>query len=92
MYGISPGAAVDPLAAGLRPALSLKARVSYVKRVAAGEALSYGLRHTLAADATVATVPIGYADGVRRNLSGTGTPVLIGGLRRSSWARSQWTS
>ena len=69
VYGISPGAAVDPLAAGLRPALSLKARVSYVKRVAAGEALSYGLRHTLAADATVATVPIGYADGVRRNLS-----------------------
>ena len=83
VYGISPGAAVDPLAAGLRPALSLKARVSYVKRVAAGEALSYGLRHTFAAEATVATVPIGYADGVRRNLSGTATPVLIGGRRRT---------
>ena len=63
--------------------MSLKARVSYVKRVAAGQALSYGLRHTLAADSTIATVPIGYADGVRRNLSGRPTPVLIGGRRRA---------
>ena len=62
--------------------MALKARVSYVKRLNAGDRLSYGLRHALLAAATVATVPIGYADGVRRNLSGTGTTVLIGGRRR----------
>ncbi len=81
MYGVSPGPAVDELAAGLRPVLSLKARVSFVKRLAAGSRLSYGLRHQLAADANVATVPLGYADGVRRGLSSNGD-VLIGGRRR----------
>jgi len=80
-YGISPGAAVDALAADLRPALALKARASFVKRVRAGDRISYGLRHTFTTDTTVATVPIGYADGVRRNLS-PGQDVLIGGRRR----------
>ena len=82
LYGISPGPEVDELAATLRPALALKARVSFVKRMAAGDRLSYGLRHILVSPATVATVPIGYADGVRRNLSGSGAAVLIGGERR----------
>ena len=82
MYGISPGADLDDMARRLRPALSLKARVAYVKRLRAGDRLSYGLRHELSRDANVATIPIGYADGVRRNLSGLGTPVLIGGKRR----------
>jgi alanine racemase len=81
LYGISPGSDVDELATGLRPVLSLTARVSFVKRLSAGERLSYGLRHTLAADANVATVPLGYADGVRRGLSNVGE-VLIGGRRR----------
>jgi len=81
VYGISPGTDLDDAAAALRPALSLKARVSFVKRLPAGESVSYGLRYTLARDATIATVPIGYADGVRRNLSGRGVPVLIGGRR-----------
>lgn len=81
VYGISPGADLDEAASALRPALSLKARVSFVKRLAAGERLSYGLRYELPSDANIATVPIGYADGVRRNLSGRGVPVLIGGRR-----------
>src|SRR5262249_42895955 len=58
MYGISPGAGVDELAAELGPVLSLRARVSFVKRLPAGSRLSYGLRHELAADANVATVPL----------------------------------
>ena len=82
LYGISPGPDLDDVAHRLRPALSLKARVSFVKRLNAGDRVSYGLRHAMATDAYVATVPIGYADGVRRNLSGLGTPVLIGGRRR----------
>jgi alanine racemase len=82
VYGISPGPGVDDVARHLRPALSLKARVASVKRLPAGDRLSYGLRHELPRDANVATIPIGYADGVRRNLSGLGVPVLIGGTRR----------
>jgi alanine racemase len=82
IYGISPGHGVDHLCGELRPALALKARVSYVKRVAAGSRISYGLRHTFARDTNVATVPIGYADGVPRRLFETGGEVLIGGRRR----------
>src|SRR6185436_16565528 len=58
LYGISPGPGVDHLATGLRPVLSLRARVSFVKRLEAGERLSYGLRHTLPVAANVATVPL----------------------------------
>jgi alanine racemase len=61
--------------------MAVKAKVSFVKRVGAGERISYGLRHTFATETTVATLPIGYADGVRRGLSGAGA-VLIGGRRR----------
>lgn len=87
LYGISPGPGVDHLVAsdgsvdGLRPAMRLVARVSHVKEVRAGSAVSYGLRHTFAADTVVATVPIGYADGVPRRLGLTGGEVLVGGVR-----------
>ena len=84
LYGLAPAA--DGIergaAARLRPALSLRARVSYVKRVAAGERLSYGLRYRLAHDSVIATVPLGYADGVTRSLSAAGASVLVGGVRR----------
>ena len=82
IYGISPGHGVDHLCTDLRPALRLVARVAYVKRVRAGDAISYGLRHTFARPATVATVPIGYADGVPRRLFDTGGEVLVRGSRR----------
>ncbi|MCB9380423.1 MAG: alanine racemase [Acidimicrobiaceae bacterium] len=84
IYGISPGPALDDRVAGLglRPALSLRARVSHVKSVRSGEGISYGLRHTFGRDSTVATVPLGYADGVPRRLHTMGGEVLIGGVRR----------
>lgn len=83
VYGISPGTGVDQAASALRPALSLHARVSHVRRVAAGEGISYGLRHRFERDTTVAVLPIGYADGVPRRLYATGGSVLIGGRPRS---------
>ncbi len=46
LYGVSPGSGVDHLSTGLRPAMSLRARVSFVKRVPVGTGMSYGLRHT----------------------------------------------
>jgi alanine racemase len=64
----------------LRPALTWKSAVSLAKRVPAGEAISYGRRYRLAREATIATVPVGYADGYRRVL-GEGGEVLIGGHR-----------
>jgi alanine racemase len=82
IYGISPGHALDAACGALRPAMALRARVSYVKRVAAGSRISYGLRHTFERDTTVATVPIGYADGVPRRLFETGGELLVGGRRR----------
>jgi alanine racemase len=84
LYGLASDGALagkDP-ADRLKPAMSLKARVSYVKEVSAGERLSYGLRDRLERDSMVATVPLGYADGVTRSLSAAGAEVLIGGKRR----------
>jgi alanine racemase len=82
IYGISPGAALDRQAASLRPALALRARISHVKQVRAGDRISYGLRHRFDSDTIVATLPLGYADGVPRRLFACGGEVLIGGRRR----------
>jgi alanine racemase len=82
MYGLEPGAELHDACSELRPAMSLRARVSLVKRVIAGEGISYGLRHVFSTDTTVATVPLGYADGVPRRLFESGGCVLIGGIRR----------
>ena len=80
LYGLDP----SPALAGrvpLQPALSLKARVSHVKEIAAGEGVSYGLRWSAPQQTIVATVPLGYADGVPRRLSSLGGEVLLGGRR-----------
>jgi alanine racemase len=60
--------------------MSFRSRVALVKRVPAGEGISYGLRYAPDRDATVATVPVGYADGYLRALSDVGR-VLIRGRR-----------
>lgn len=80
LYGYPPA---PGLAGGvdLTPVLSLKAEVTMVRRLAAGERLSYGLRRPLPADSVVATVPLGYADGVVRALGHAGGEVLVGGRR-----------
>jgi alanine racemase len=87
LYGYLPGPAVAGafLAAArgdaLRPVMSLKARVVAVRLLAAGERLSYGRLRPLPGTSLVATVPIGYADGVPRALFTRGAQVLIGGRR-----------
>lgn len=81
IFGIHPAPHLVP-SVPLEPALSLRARVGLVKRVAAGEAISYGQRYRLSREATVATIPCGYADGLRRALTNAG-PVLVGGRRCS---------
>ncbi len=83
MYGLRPGPGVAELCEGLIPALSLKARVSAVRLVKAGEAVSYGLRRPLASESLIATVPIGYADGVPRALTNSDIEVLVNGVPRT---------
>ena len=80
IYGIPPAGALAPVP-GLLPALRLTSAVTHVKRVPAGARLSYGLRYTASRETTIATVPIGYADGVPRRLGHVGGAVLIGGQR-----------
>ncbi len=82
MYGLLPGPGVADLCAGLIPAMSIKARVTAVRWVDAGEAVSYGLRRTLSKSSLIATVPLGYADGIPRLLSETDVTVLINGVPR----------
>lgn len=81
MYGIPPDQSMISHCRLLKSALSLKAQVSFIKRVAAGEGISYGYRHRVDRETTVVTVPIGYGDGVPRRLSSVGGHVLIGGRR-----------
>jgi len=78
LYGVAPGPSPTVT---LDPALSLRARVTYVKALPAGTRLSYGLRYTLETPGRVATVPVGYADGVPRNLGLRGGEVLLHGRR-----------
>ncbi|HEU4868441.1 MAG TPA: alanine racemase [Actinomycetota bacterium] len=78
-YGIYPSPALSETLE-LEPAMSLKSRVGMVKRLPAGESISYGQRYTLSRDGWVATIPCGYADGLRRALTNSGE-VLIRGKR-----------
>lgn len=79
LYGLSPGPQV-PNTAQLRPVLSLKARVAMVKRVPAGDGVSYAHRFIAERDTTIATLPLGYADGWSRALTNN-AQVLIGGSK-----------
>lgn len=79
MYGCPPSEALAR-AADLRPALRLVTEVAFAKRVAAGTAVSYGHTWTAPADGWLATLPVGYADGVPRLLSNR-MDVLVGGRR-----------
>jgi len=82
VYGQPPSPSLAHLAGDLRPVLSLRSRVSAVRVLDAGERPSYGRVRPLPERSVVATVPIGYADGLARRLQPAGGEVLIGGRRR----------
>ncbi|MEU9132091.1 alanine racemase [Kitasatospora sp. NPDC048540] len=83
MYGLSPVPEVGtPADFGLRPVMSLTARLALVKTVPGGHGVSYGHHYTTPGPTTLGLVPVGYADGIPRHASGTG-PVLIGGKWRT---------
>lgn len=81
VYGVPPAPElVDRVP--LEPAMSLVAEVSQVRRVPAGDGVSYGLGYRLEKPAWIAVVPLGYGDGVPRRLGDVGGHVIIGGKRR----------
>jgi len=80
VYGIPPAPVLSGVAP-LRPALRWSSTVRFVKPVSRGEGVSYGHRHVFERDTVVATVPVGYADGVRRGYGLAGGLVLVGGRR-----------
>ena len=80
IYGLSPFDDATSADLGLRPAMTLRGRVAAVRRVPAGQGVSYGYVHRTAGETTLALVPLGYADGVPRQASNR-APVVIGGRR-----------
>ncbi len=80
LYGLSPSEEVPKEILSLRPALSLKSHLVYVKEVEAGTPVSYGGTFVTDKRMRIATVPVGYGDGYPRSLSGKGD-VLIRGRR-----------
>ncbi len=80
MYGLSPFG-TDPAEDGLEPVLSWTSHLAQVKLLPTGHSTGYGRRYVAEQDTWIGIVPVGYADGFRRDL--TGTQVRVGGeLRR----------
>jgi alanine racemase len=82
IYGLDPGGEVAAATHGLEPVLALTSAVSMTRRIPAGTPVSYGHRWSSPCSGWLATVPIGYADGVPRVLTGR-LEVLLGGVRRA---------
>jgi alanine racemase len=89
MYGLSPFGLkahewlppdIVKVTDSLKPLLSLKSRVSFVKKVGAGESVSYGATFTTSRPSIIATIPIGYADGYTRLYSNKAVVLVNGGL------------
>lgn len=80
-YGLSPiPQLAGPVELGLRPAMTLRAQVALVKRLAAGDGVAYGHTYVADTDAYVALIPVGYGDGIPRHASNR-APVWVGGRR-----------
>ena len=84
LYGLEPSPQLEHHDAvrRLRPALRMVSAVSFVKRVPADQGVNYGHRFVTGRPSTLATVPVGYGDGVPRNLGLAGGEALVGGFRR----------
>ena len=77
IYGLSPFEGQSPAELGLRPAMTVRTKVSHCKDVPAGQGVSYGLNYHTGSASTLGLIPLGYADGVPR--VATGGPVRVEG-------------
>jgi alanine racemase len=78
IYGLYPSDEVQKKKVSLKPAMALKARIIHLKKVPAGFKVSYGITHETQKPTTIATVPVGYADGLSRRLSSRGQMLVHG--------------
>lgn len=78
MYGCYPSAEVDRSQIDLRPVMSIKANIVQLKKVPAGNSISYGRKFTTRQDSLIATIPIGYSDGLPRPYSTKGKVIVNG--------------
>jgi alanine racemase len=82
VYGLSPiPQESTPAQLGLRPAMSVRARLAHVKRVPAGHGVSYGHEYVTTHDTTLGLIPLGYGDGIPRH-AGNRAPILAAGAVR----------
>ncbi|MEM9174505.1 MAG: alanine racemase [Myxococcota bacterium] len=81
LYGVSPFADRSAADLGLEPVMTLAARVVATRRIRAGDAVGYGGEWTADRETTIATLPLGYADGIPRSVLGRGEVHLAGALR-----------
>lgn len=77
-YGLYPSEEVDKKNLPLKPAMSLKSHVAFVKEVEVGTPISYGGTFVADKQMKIATIPVGYADGYPRNLSNNGYVLIRG--------------
>jgi len=75
IYGLYPNESISKILQ-LKPALSLKSRIIFLKRTPVGRSISYGATYTTDKDTLIATLPIGYADGLNRGLSNKGEVIV----------------
>lgn len=78
MYGLYPSDEVNREMMPLQPVMTLKTELVHVKRLAAGEGISYGTRYFTRREETIGTLPIGYADGFSRMLTGKAEALVRG--------------
>jgi alanine racemase len=78
LYGLYPSEAVDKSRLPLAPAMRVRANIVYVKKVPSGFSVSYGRHFTTARESLLATIPLGYGDGLPRVLSDKGRVIVRG--------------
>lgn len=78
LYGLWPSDEVDKTIINLKPVLSLKSKIVYIKEIEAGTSISYGGTFTAGKIIRVATIPVGYGDGYPRSLSNKGYVLIRG--------------
>jgi alanine racemase len=86
LYGVAPNVETAPADLDLRPAMTLSSRIISVQTLAAGERLGYGGTFVAEQPTRVGVVACGYGDGYPRH-AGTGTPILVEGVRTRTLGR-----
>jgi alanine racemase len=81
LYGLYPSDEVKKDRLPLKPVMTFKTRIVHLKTIHAGDSLGYGRAYIATEDRRIATLPVGYADGYTRMLSGKGVDVIIRGKR-----------